>query len=63
MDFAEGGSLGDLMETSGQISEKDLKWWLPQMVEAIHWCHSLGFCHRWDLNLLFDFSLPSLSLY
>ncbi|KIM24588.1 hypothetical protein M408DRAFT_331703 [Serendipita vermifera MAFF 305830] len=46
MDFAEGGSLGDLLETSGQIPEADLKWWLPQMVVAIHWCHSQGFCHR-----------------
>ena len=53
MGFAEGGSLGDLLETSGQISEIDLKWWLPQMVVAIHWCHSQGFCHRYVLHLLF----------
>lgn len=46
MQFAEGGSLGDLLESSGQISESDVKWWLPQMITAIHWCHSQGFCHR-----------------
>ena len=63
MDFATGGSMADLLESAGQIPESDIKWWLPQMVSAIDWCHTQGFCHRYgficrpvtpllDLNLL-----------
>ncbi|KAJ7583645.1 kinase-like domain-containing protein [Mycena floridula] len=49
MEYAEGGNLWDLLESSpldGRISEQDLGWWTPQIVSAIHWCHSQGFVHR-----------------
>ncbi|KAF8901457.1 kinase-like domain-containing protein [Gymnopilus junonius] len=49
MDYAEGGTLWDILESSphdGRILESDLRWWAPQIVSAIHWCHSLGFAHR-----------------
>ncbi|TFK33478.1 kinase-like domain-containing protein [Crucibulum laeve] len=49
MDYAEGGTLWDVLESSphdGKILEADLKWWTPQIVNAIHWCHSQGFAHR-----------------
>ncbi|KAJ3848257.1 kinase-like protein [Lentinula lateritia] len=49
MDYAEGGTLWDVLESSpleGRISEDDLRWWAPQIVSAIHWCHSQGFVHR-----------------
>ncbi|KAH7909466.1 kinase-like protein [Hygrophoropsis aurantiaca] len=49
MDYAEGGSLWDVLESSpldGRVSEEDIKWWTPQLVCAIHWCHSQGFAHR-----------------
>ncbi|KAF5353659.1 hypothetical protein D9758_008628 [Tetrapyrgos nigripes] len=49
MDYAEGGTLWDVLESSpleGRISEDDLRWWTPQIVSAIHWCHSQGFAHR-----------------
>ncbi|KAF8148004.1 kinase-like domain-containing protein [Crassisporium funariophilum] len=49
MDYAEGGTLWDVLESSphdGKILEKDLRWWVPQIVSAIHWCHSQGFAHR-----------------
>ncbi|PPQ76943.1 hypothetical protein CVT24_009032 [Panaeolus cyanescens] len=49
MDYAEGGNLWDVLESSphdGRILECDLTWWAPQMVSAIHWCHSQGFAHR-----------------
>ncbi|KAH9931972.1 kinase-like domain-containing protein [Fomitopsis serialis] len=49
MDYAEGGTLWDVLESSpydGKISEPDLRWWAPQIVSAIHWCHSQGFVHR-----------------
>ncbi|KIK95782.1 hypothetical protein PAXRUDRAFT_139953 [Paxillus rubicundulus Ve08.2h10] len=49
MDYAEGGTLWDVLESSpydGRVSEADLGWWAPQAVCAIHWCHSQGFAHR-----------------
>ncbi|RDB16495.1 Serine/threonine-protein kinase MRCK gamma [Hypsizygus marmoreus] len=49
MDYAEGGNLWDVLESSphdGKVPESDLVWWAPQLVSAIHWCHSQGFVHR-----------------
>lgn len=49
MDYAEGGTLWDVIESSphdGRILETDLCWWMPQIVSAIDWCHSQGFAHR-----------------
>ncbi|KDQ53316.1 hypothetical protein JAAARDRAFT_210011 [Jaapia argillacea MUCL 33604] len=49
MDYAEGGTLWDVIESSphdGKIPEADLRWWAPQVVSAVHWCHSQGFVHR-----------------
>ncbi|KAF8964501.1 kinase-like domain-containing protein [Flammula alnicola] len=49
MDYAEGGTLWDVLESSphdGRVPEADLRWWAPQIVSAIHWCHSQGFAHR-----------------
>ncbi|KAI0741377.1 kinase-like domain-containing protein [Daedaleopsis nitida] len=49
MDYVEGGTLWDVLESSphdGKILEIDLRWWTPQIVTAIQWCHSQGFVHR-----------------
>ncbi|KAG5645394.1 hypothetical protein DXG03_006347 [Asterophora parasitica] len=49
MEYAEGGNLSDVLESSphnGRVLESDLMWWAPQLVSAIHWCHSEGFVHR-----------------
>ncbi|KAM5544257.1 hypothetical protein V8D89_001917 [Ganoderma adspersum] len=49
MDYVEGGTLWDVLESSphdGKILEADLRWWAPQIVSAIQWCHSQGFVHR-----------------
>ncbi|KAG6836400.1 hypothetical protein H0H93_008443 [Arthromyces matolae] len=49
MDYAEGGNLWDVLESSpldGRVNESDLMWWAPQLISAIHWCHSQGFVHR-----------------
>ena len=49
MDYVEGGTLWDVLESSphdGKVLEVDLRWWAPQIVSAIHWCHSQGFVHR-----------------
>lgn len=53
MDYAEGGTLWDVLESSphdGRIPESDLKWWAPQIISAIHWCHSQGFAHRYVIS-------------
>lgn len=50
MDYAEGGTLWDVLESSpldGRISDSDIRWWAPQIVSALHWCHSQGFVHRY----------------
>lgn len=56
MEYAEGGSLWDVIESSpsnGRISIQDLRWWIPQCVSAVHWCHSQGFVHRF-VSLAFN---------
>lgn len=56
MDYAEGGTLWDVLESSphdGRVLESDLMWWAPQLVSAIHWCHSQGFAHRLVEFILF----------
>lgn len=50
MDYVEGGTLWDVLESSpheGRVLEDDILWWTPQIVSAIHWCHSQGFVHRY----------------
>jgi len=49
MQYAQGGTLWDVLESSpndGKVLEEDLRWWTPQVVSAVHWCHSQGFAHR-----------------
>ncbi|PPQ91059.1 hypothetical protein CVT25_014723 [Psilocybe cyanescens] len=49
MDYAEGGTLWDVLESSphdGRVLESDMIWWIPQIISAIHWCHLQGFVHR-----------------
>ncbi|KAJ7489158.1 kinase-like domain-containing protein [Mycena latifolia] len=49
MQYAEGGTLWDVLESSpltGRVTEEDMAWWTPQVVSAVHWCHSQGFAHR-----------------
>jgi len=48
MDYIEGGTLWDVLESTPleRIREVDLRWWLPQVISAIAWCHSQGFVHR-----------------
>ncbi|KAA1467069.1 kinase-like protein [Dentipellis sp. KUC8613] len=49
MDYAEGGTLWDVLESSphdGRVLEEDLRWWFPQVISALAWCHAQGFVHR-----------------
>jgi serine/threonine protein kinase len=48
MDNMEGGMLWGVLESNPleQIHQVDLRWWLPQVIRAVVWCHSQGFIHR-----------------
>ena len=54
MEYSNFGTLWDRMcGVSGSppavtttLPEAELKWWAPQMVEAISWVHNAGFAHR-----------------
>jgi serine/threonine protein kinase len=66
MDYAEGGTLWDVLESSphdGRVLESDLLWWAPQLVSAIHWCHSQGFAHRYAFLASIADICTSLKLY
>ncbi|KAG7095260.1 hypothetical protein E1B28_006033 [Marasmius oreades] len=48
--YAPLGSLWDLLSSSPlspvRIREEELKWWVPQVICAIAWCHDQGYAHR-----------------
>ncbi|KAH9176413.1 kinase-like domain-containing protein, partial [Lactarius sanguifluus] len=48
MDYGEGGTLWDVLESNPleRIYEDDLHWWLPQVISSVAWCHLQGFVHR-----------------
>ena len=53
MEYAEGGSLWDIIESLPDhegLPLVDLRWWIPQCVSAISWCHSQGFIHRYIIE-------------
>ncbi|KAH9958115.1 kinase-like domain-containing protein [Russula dissimulans] len=56
MDYAEGGTLWDVLESTPleRIQEVDVRWWLPQVISAIAWCHSQGFVHRHPHNFVLN---------
>ncbi|KAK4688667.1 hypothetical protein P7C73_g1440, partial [Tremellales sp. Uapishka_1] len=46
---ADFGTLRDTSmqdEGTGRLEEREVLWWAAQMVSAIQWVHSMGFCHR-----------------
>src|SRR5258708_29708966 len=49
MEYALGGNLSDLIASTSnsRASEADLRWWVPQAVSSIDWCHAQGFAHRY----------------
>ncbi|KAL0071003.1 hypothetical protein AAF712_001561 [Marasmius tenuissimus] len=48
--YAPLGSLWELFSSSPlfpvRIREEELKWWIPQVICAIAWCHEQGYAHR-----------------
>lgn len=54
MSYAEGGSLQDVLESSplgGRLTEADIRWWAPQTIAAVEWCHQQGYAHRQSIFL------------
>ncbi|XP_075214907.1 testis-specific serine/threonine-protein kinase 3-like [Lycorma delicatula] len=56
MEFAEQGSLLDIIRKETYIDEKRARAWFKQLIDAVEYCHNLGVVHR-DIkceNLLMD---------
>ena len=56
MDYAEGGSLWDVLESSfhdSRISESAFRWWMPQVVSAIQKYHEQGFIRRYVVHVVY----------
>lgn len=59
MEYASGGEIFDYLVTHGRMKEKDARKHFRQIINAVHYCHSLHIIHR-DLkaeNLLLDENL------
>lgn len=46
MEYAENGSLLDIIKKDGQIDEKRSKKWFSEIVAAVQYCHENGVVHR-----------------
>ncbi|KAL1463689.1 hypothetical protein WDU94_015420 [Cyamophila willieti] len=56
MEYAENGSLFDIIRSQGYIDEARAKKWFGQLLDALQYCHERGVVHR-DIkceNLLLD---------
>lgn len=50
MEHAGGGELFQQIARTGALSEETARIYFQQIISAIHYCHSIGICHR-DLKL------------
>ncbi|CAI6367040.1 unnamed protein product [Macrosiphum euphorbiae] len=58
MEYAENGSLLDIIKRDGKIDDNKARKWFMELVNAVEYCHSKGVVHR-DIkyeNLLMDTS-------
>lgn len=46
MEYAENGSLLDIIRRDSHIDEIRARRWFRQLVEAVDYCHSHGVVHR-----------------
>lgn len=46
LELAPGGELYALLQTRGTFSEARSAWYIKQMVEALHYCHTKHIIHR-----------------
>ena len=46
MEYIDGNNLRDEIERSKNVSQVDIRSWMPQMLSALGYCHSEGIVHR-----------------
>lgn len=46
MEYAENGSLLDIIRKESQIDEIRARRWFRQLVDAVEYCHERGVVHR-----------------
>lgn len=49
MEYAENGSLLDVIKRDGQIEEERAKKWFKELVNAVEYCHENGVVHRYTV--------------
>lgn len=50
MEYAQNGSLLDIIRRDTYIDELRSRKWFRQLLEAIDYCHERGIVHRWNLK-------------
>lgn len=50
MEYAESGSLLDIIRRDSYIDESRARKWFRQLVDSIDYCHERGVVHRWIFN-------------
>lgn len=50
MEYANGGSLFELVRTQGRLKETQARWFFQQLILAIDYCHRRGVANR-DIKL------------
>ena len=50
MPFVGGGELGRILKKNGNFAEKDVRFYIVQIIQAIGYLHESNICHR-DLKL------------
>lgn len=48
MEYAENGSLLDIIKRDGKIDDDRARKWFMELVNAIEYCHSKGVVHRYQ---------------
>lgn len=51
MEYAENGSLLDIIRRDSYIDETRARKWFRQLVEAVEYCHDRGVVHRYSYSL------------
>lgn len=57
MEYAENGSLLDIIRKDQHIDEMRGRRWFRQLVEAVEYCHERGVVHRYLFAVCLDTSI------